>query len=80
MKAEFTDVSQTQKTLAIEIPTDVVAAEINRVARGYTKRARLPGFRPSKAPQTLIKQRFREQIFHGDGLITANRLDSRFAL
>ena len=64
MKTEFTDVSETQKTLAIEIPLDVVDAEINRVARGYTKQVRLPGFRPGKAPQTLIKQRFREQILH----------------
>ena len=64
MKTEFTDVSETRKTLAIEIPIDVVDAEINRVARGYTKQARLPGFRPGKAPQTLIKQRFREQILH----------------
>ena len=52
MKTEFTDVSETQKTVTIEIPTDVVDAEINRVARGYTKQARLPGFRPGKAPQT----------------------------
>jgi trigger factor len=64
MKTEFTDVSETRKSLAIEIPIDVVDAEINRVARGYTKQARLPGFRPGKAPQTLIKQRFREQILH----------------
>jgi len=64
MKTEFTDVSETQKTVAIEIPTDVVDAEINRVARGYAKQARLPGFRPGKAPQGLIKQRFREQILH----------------
>ena len=64
MKTEFTDISETQKTLAIEIPIDVVDAEINRVARGYTKQARLPGFRPGKAPQTLIKRRFREQILH----------------
>ena len=64
MKTECIDVSETRKTLTIEIPTDVVDAEINRVARGYTKQARLPGFRPGKAPQTLIKQRFREQILH----------------
>jgi trigger factor len=64
MKTEFTDISQTQKTLSIEIPTEIVDAEINRVARGYTKQARLPGFRPGKVPQGLIKKRFREQIFH----------------
>ena len=64
MKTEFTDVSETQKTLTIEIPTDVVDAEIDRVAQGYSKQARLPGFRPGKAPATVIKQRFREQIHH----------------
>jgi trigger factor len=64
MKTEFTDVSETQKTLTIEIPTEVVDAEINRVARGYSKQARIPGFRPGKVPQTLVKQRFREQILH----------------
>src|ERR671918_129140 len=64
MKTEFTDVSETQKTITIEIPTEVVDAEINRVARGYTKQARLPGFRPGKVPQTLVKQRFKDQILH----------------
>src|SRR5512146_2201495 len=64
MKTEFTDVSETQKTLTIEIPSDVVDADIERVARGYTKQAKLPGFRPGKVPKTVVKQRFREQILH----------------
>ena len=64
MKTEFTDVSETRKSLTIEIPPEVVDAEINRVARGYTKQARVPGFRPGKMPQTLVKQRFRDQILH----------------
>jgi trigger factor len=64
MKTEFTDVSETQKSLTIEIPTDIVDAEIDRVAGDYTKHARIPGFRPGKVPRTLIKQRFRDQILH----------------
>ena len=64
MKAAFTDVSETQKTLSVEIPPDVVDAEINRIARSYAKEARLPGFRPGKAPASVIKQRFRDQIHH----------------
>jgi trigger factor len=64
MKADFTDVSETQKTLSIEIPPDVVDAEIDRIARGYAKEVRLPGFRPGKAPTSVVKQRFREQIHH----------------
>ena len=64
MKTEFTDLSETRKTLTIEIPSDVVDAEINRVARSYTKQVQLPGFRLGKVPATLVKQRFRDQILH----------------
>ena len=64
MKSEFTDVSETQKTLTIEIPSDVVDAEIAKIAKGYSKQAKLPGFRPGKVPATIIKQRFKEQILH----------------
>jgi len=64
MKTEFTDVSDTQKTLTIEIPSDIVDAEIDKVARGYSKQAKIPGFRPGKVPSTIIKQRFKDQILH----------------
>ncbi len=64
MKTEFVDVSETQKTLTIEIPSEVVDAEINRIARDLTRQARLPGFRPGKAPASVIKARFRDQILH----------------
>src|SRR6267142_2192401 len=64
MKTEVKDVSETQKKITIEIPSDIVDAEIDRVAKGYSKQARLPGFRPGKVPSTIIKQRFREQIHH----------------
>src|SRR4051812_2651667 len=64
MKTEFTDVSDTQKTITIEIPSDVVDAEINKVARDYSRQARIPGFRPGKVPATVVKQRFRDQILH----------------
>jgi trigger factor len=64
MKAELVDVNETRKNLTIEIPRDVVDAEIERVARDYSRKARIPGFRPGKAPARVIKQRFRDQILH----------------
>ena len=64
MKTEFTDVSETKKTLTIEIPSDVVDAEINKVAKDYSKQAKIPGFRPGKVPATIVKQRFKDQILH----------------
>src|SRR5438067_8047419 len=64
MKTEFVDVNETRKNVRVEIPQDVVAAEIDRVARDYSRRARVPGFRPGKTPARVIKQRFKDQILH----------------
>src|SRR6185295_11707574 len=64
MKTEFADVNETRKTVRVEIPPDVVDAEIARVAHDYSRKARIPGFRPGKAPATVIKQRFKHQILH----------------
>ena len=62
MKTEFTDVSETRKHLSFEIPSDVVDAEIDRVAKGYSRTARIPGFRPGKVPASVIRQRYKDQI------------------
>src|SRR5437879_6018676 len=64
MKTEFVDVNETRKNVRVEIPQDVVAAEIDRVARDYSRKAKIPGFRPGKAPARVIKQRFKDQILH----------------
>lgn len=64
MKTEFIDVSDTQKNLVVEIPSTVVDAEIDKVARDYGKAARIPGFRPGKVPAKVVRQRFRDQILH----------------
>jgi len=64
MKAELTDVNDTLKNLKVEIPTDIVNAGIDRLARDYSKRARVPGFRPGKAPARVIKQRYKSEILH----------------
>jgi trigger factor len=64
MKTEFVDVNQTRKNVRVEIPTDVVNAEIERIARDYSRKARVPGFRPGKTPPRVIKQRFKDQILH----------------
>lgn len=64
MKVELIDVSETKKTLHVEVPQDMVDAEIARVTRRYAQAARLPGFRPGKAPLTVVRQRFKDQILH----------------
>jgi trigger factor len=64
MKTEFIDINETQKNLVIEIPGDVVNATIERLTKDYGKAAKIPGFRPGKAPAQVIRKRYREQILH----------------
>jgi trigger factor len=62
MKAELFDVSECKKTLDIEVPPDVVDHEITHIAQEFARRARVPGFRPGKAPIGVVKTRFRDEI------------------
>src|SRR5437016_10450338 len=62
MKAELIDISACKKNLDIEIPQEVVDHEITHIAQDFARRARVPGFRPGKAPIGVVKTRFREEI------------------
>src|SRR5215467_5604973 len=62
MKADLTDLSDCRKNLDIEIPQEVVDQEITHIAQELARRARVPGFRPGKAPLAVVKTRFRDEI------------------
>jgi trigger factor len=62
MKADLIDVSQCKKNIDIEIPPEVVDAEITHIAQEFARRARVPGFRPGKAPLGVVKTRYRDEI------------------
>jgi trigger factor len=49
-------------SLEIEVPVEDVKAETERVLSNIQKRATLPGFRPGKAPASIIRTRFSETI------------------
>src|SRR5216117_2194021 len=62
MKADLIDLSDCKKNLEIEIPSDVVDHEITHIAQEFARKARVPGFRPGKAPIGVVKTRFRDEI------------------
>ena len=51
-----------KKELVIEVPPDVVAREREQIAAQYARVARIPGFRPGRAPRSLVARRFQEEI------------------
>lgn len=51
-----------RRELELEIPAETVQKAVERVAKQFARVARVPGFRPGKAPVTLIRRRFADEI------------------
>lgn len=50
------------KSLKITVPVDRIQQAETKALRYYSKQARLPGFRPGKAPEAVVRRRFSEAI------------------
>lgn len=62
MNVQLNSVSPTRKSLVVALEPSEVAAEHSAVVAEIAKMARLPGFRPGKAPATLVARHFRKEI------------------
>ncbi len=51
-----------KRELEIEIPAAEVEQAFTRIAGEYQRKVRIPGFRPGKAPLSLVRQRFQDSI------------------
>ena len=58
----MTDIATCKREIALEIPADVAKKATDKVARDLAKVARIPGFRPGKAPIPLIRKRYADDI------------------
>jgi len=50
------------RELIIDVPADEVARTLHTVAANYRKYAKIPGFRPGKVPEAIIRRRFAAEI------------------
>ena len=48
--------------LEVTVSVEEVTAETKRVIESISQKARLPGFRPGKVPQSLVRSRFAAEI------------------
>ena len=49
-------------TLRVEIPAEKVQGQRSQIVTKYLSKARVPGFRPGKAPRAIIEKRFDTEI------------------
>src|SRR5919205_2250577 len=59
---EKTAEDSASKSLRVTVPVDRVREAEARALKYYARRARLPGFRPGKAPEAVVRKRFGDAI------------------
>ena len=62
MKVEVEKQPGSVSKLQIELPPEEVAKEWDTIANSFARFAKIPGYRPGKAPRTVIDKRFRREI------------------
>ena len=62
MKVEVENQPAGVTTLRIELEPEVVSKEWDAIASNYSRHARIPGYRPGKAPKQVIERKFRKEI------------------
>ena len=50
------------RELVLDVPADEVSKAFHGVVRNYQKYARIPGFRPGKVPESVIRRKFATEI------------------
>jgi len=62
MKVEVEKQPGSVSKLRIELPADEVSKEWDAIANSFARLAKIPGYRPGKAPRSVIEKRFRKEI------------------
>src|SRR3984893_13758949 len=62
MKVEVEKQPESVSTLRIELPAEEVAKEWDTIAKSFARFAKIPGYRPGKAPRSVIEKRLRKEI------------------
>lgn len=62
LNVDITDVGPCKKHLKVEIPAAEVAHQFDESLKTIRKDAAVPGFRPGRAPSTLVQKRFKKEV------------------
>src|SRR6266699_4334411 len=62
MKVQVEKKPESISTLKIELPPDEVSKEWDVIANSFERFAKIPGYRPGKAPRAVVDKRFRKEI------------------
>ena len=57
-----TESAGVSRRMQISVPADTVASYEEKAARKYATQARIPGFRPGKAPTAMVRKRYAAEV------------------
>ena len=57
-----TESAGVSRRMQISVPADTVASYEDQAARKYATKARIPGFRPGKAPAAMVRKRYAAEV------------------
>ena len=60
MKVQVEKKPESVSTLKIELPPEEVSKEWDAIATSFARFAKIPGYRPGKAPRAVVDKRFRK--------------------
>lgn len=62
MRVEAKELSPVLKEVIVELPPEMVDAELGLYYRDLAKKAKVPGFRPGKVPRSVLEKRFAQDV------------------
>lgn len=62
MKAVVENVSPVKKKIKIEIAPESVSKEMDKALADVAKKAKIPGFRPGKAPKAVVEKHYGDEV------------------
>ena len=62
MQVSVEESGKIERKLTVSVPSQKIDSEVINRLRDVAKKARIPGFRPGKAPQRVIKKRYEPQV------------------
>ena len=58
MRVESREVSPVVRDVVVELPSEKVDAELDRMYRDLARSVKVPGFRPGKVPRSVLERRY----------------------
>ena len=62
MNTDVKDINPTRRAIIVEVSSEEIATIESKLIQDFKRQAKVPGFRPGKAPENMIRMRYAKDI------------------